>query len=209
VTGEADARWIDVTELPEAVVALVDALGAGDELLIIREGKAIATVSGTFTGMTDPVRAADSSGDRWSDTDDVTVVVTAMKLSASARSSLSAQLGPDYIVLDMHSAHPASVDVLLTPPVSPQLIENFRMMYPKARVVITEIEDKELGVSYLGPVRRLLNAGAHTYLPPATIPRMARQLDRTMTQLRQLTTGAAASPLMIESPNDDDEPAAE
>lgn len=63
-----------------------------------------------------------------------------MKLSAAARSSLSDKLGPDYIVLDMKSA-PKRVDVLLVPPVRPQLIGSFRPVFPKTRVIITEIED--------------------------------------------------------------------
>jgi hypothetical protein len=42
------------------------------------------------------------------------------------------------------------------------LIGNLRSMFPKARVIIAEIEDDVLGVSYHGPVRRLLDAGAET-----------------------------------------------
>lgn len=194
--------WIDATRLPEDVVALIDALGPDEELIVKRDGGPIATISGisgTFpAGMVDPDsrggQAAESPSSAY---EDVTVVATAMKLSASARASLSDRLGPDYIVLDMHAA-PKSAEVLLVPPVSPQLIGNLRSMFPKARVVIAEIEDEELGVSYQGPVRRLLNAGADVYVPPSTIPRLAVQLDRTMTHLRQLT-GNTPAPLTIES----------
>ncbi|WP_308431346.1 hypothetical protein [Amycolatopsis deserti] len=122
---------------------------------------------------------------------DVTVVATAMRLSESARASLSAELGADYIVIDMHAA-PLTADVLLVPPVSPQLIGNLRRSFPKARVVVAEIDDAELGVSYEGPVRRMLDAGATTYLPSTTIPRLAQALDRTITQGRQITGGRRA-----------------
>ncbi|GLY69682.1 hypothetical protein [Amycolatopsis taiwanensis] len=210
MAGEQAARWIDATRLPEDLVALIDALGPGEDLLITRDGRSIATISstqGTFeAGIIDPGSRGGQAAERPSLAfENVTVVATAMKLSESARTSLSAQLGPDYVVLDMSSADPKSVDVLLVPPVSPQLIGSFRSMYPKARVVIAEIEDKELGVSYQGPVRRLLNAGADTYLPPSTIPRLAQQLDRTMTDRRQIT-GNTATPLTIESPQDHDAP---
>ncbi len=189
--SDQSERWVDTTQLPEELVALIDTLRPGEELPITRNGETIGTISGSLP----EARFATA------DSGEVTVVATAMKLSASARDSLSERLGPGYLVLDLHSA-PPSVDVLLVPPVSPQLIANFRALYPKARVVITEIEDAELGVKYEGPVRRLLDAGAEAYLPSSTIPRLAEQLDRTMTRLNQLTDGASL-PLTIESPRDD------
>ncbi|MEU3621150.1 hypothetical protein BS329_07270 [Amycolatopsis coloradensis] len=187
--SDQSERWVDATQLPEELVALLGSLGPGEDVRITRDGETIGTITGTAQ-----VAATDS------DSEDVTVVATAMKLSGSARDSLSERLGPGYLVLDLHSA-PPSVDVLLVPPVSPQLIANFRALYPKARVVITEIEDAELGVKYEGPVRRLLDAGAEAYLPSSTIPRLAEQLDRTVTRLNQLTDGARL-PLTIESPRD-------
>jgi hypothetical protein len=65
-------------------------------------------------------------------------------------------------------------------------------MFPKARVIIAEIEDDVLGVGYRGPVRRMLDAGAGTYLTSTTIPRLAKQLDHTVTQRHQITGGATA-----------------
>ncbi|KZB84251.1 hypothetical protein [Amycolatopsis regifaucium] len=189
--SDQSARWVDVTQLPEELVALIGTLRPGEDVLITRDGETIATISGAYPE--DRGFAAPAS-------EDITVVATAMKLSASARDSLSERLGPGYLVLDLHSA-PPTVDVLLVPPASPQLIGNFRALYPKARIVITEIEDAELGVKYEGPVRRLLDAGAEAYIPSSTIPRLAEQLDRTMTQLRQLT-GDTSAPLMIEAPGD-------
>ncbi|MGW4400038.1 hypothetical protein ACWEHA_32520 [Amycolatopsis nivea] len=184
MTGER-ARQIDVDCLPEDVADLIDALGPGENLVLTRDGTPIATVSGLGI-RPEPPRT---------DYDDVTVVATAMKLSASARMSLSAELGSDYLVLDLHSA-PATADVLLVPPVSPQLIGGLRAQFPKARVVLAEVDDPELGVSYHGPVRRLLDAGAETYLTSANVPHLARQLDHAVTQRQQLTGGSAA-PLEI------------
>lgn len=196
MTDEHTAR-IDVTCLPEELVALIDRLGPGEDLVITRNGDAIATISAGGGAADDgaaPGPAADEAlGQPPVDCGGVTVVATAMKLSASARASLSAQLGPDYIVLDMHAA-PTTADVLLVPPASPQLIGGLRSLYPKARVVIAEIEDRELGVSYRGPVRRMLEAGAQTYLMSTTIPLLARQLDRAVTQRPRLADGTTARP---------------
>ncbi|MEV4180895.1 hypothetical protein AB0J28_05560 [Streptosporangium canum] len=185
---------IDVTRLPEDIVALIDALEPGENVVLTRDGASIATISSTV----DVVQGAIIDGDTPEEADDqppidydnVTVVATAMKLSKAARMSLSTQLGADYIVLDMLAA-PATADVLLAPPGSPQLIASLRSMFPKARIVITEIEDHELGVKYQGPVRRLLNAGADAYLPATSVPRLARQLDYTLTHGLQLTGGIA------------------
>ncbi|MEV4067427.1 hypothetical protein [Nonomuraea dietziae] len=190
---------IDVTRLPEDVVALIDALGPGENVVVTRDGASIATISSTVDVVQGAIveRGAPDGADDQAPTDyeSVTVVVTAMALSKKARVALSTQLGADYVVLDMHAA-PATADVLLVPAGSPQLIGALRSMFPKARVVVTEIEDPELGVRYHGPVRRLLDAGADAYLPPATLPLLARQLDYTLSQGREIAGGAAA-PLQI------------
>ncbi|WP_370318135.1 hypothetical protein [Amycolatopsis sp. CFH S0740] len=188
MTGER-AMQIDVGRLPEDVADLIEALRPGETLVLTRDGNPVATVSSADV-RPEPPRT---------DYDDVTVVATAMKLSASARMSLSAELGSDYLVLDLHSA-PATADVLLVPPVSPQLIGGLRAQFPKARVVLAEVDDPELGVSYHGPVRRLLDAGAETYLTSANVPHLARQLDHAVTRRQQLAGGSAA-PLEI-SPAD-------
>lgn len=171
---------IDVTRLPADVVALVDALVPGDDLVITRDGAPIATIT-ALPGA--PAVDLDAP-------DDVTVVATAMRLPESARTSLSAALGPDYIVLDLPAA-PATADVLLVPPVSPQLIGILRSRFPNAQVIVAEFEDAESGISFQGPVRRLLDAGAETYLTATTVPRLAAQLDHVVTQRHQLTAGTA------------------
>ncbi|MFB9891066.1 hypothetical protein [Planobispora takensis] len=190
---------IDVARLPEDVVALIDALGPGENLVVTRDGASIATISSTVDVVQGAIvdrDASDGANDQEPiDYDGVTVVATAMKLSTAARVALSDRLGADYVVLDMHAA-PETTDVLLVPPVSPQLIVMLRSKFPKARVIVTEIEDQELGVQYSGPVRRLLDAGAEAYLPPASLPLLARQLDHTLNHGREIAGGGAA-PLQI------------
>ena len=197
----APATWrIDVTRLPDDVVELIDALGPGDDLVIIRDGDAIATMSSTC-GVIDDDALDPGAPDRATEPpnmayEDVTVVATAMKLSASARAALAAELGAGYIVLDLHKA-PRTADVLLMPPTSPQLVGSLQSMFPKARVIVAEFEDPDLGVSYQGPIRRLLDAGAETYLAATTVPRLANQLDYTITRRAELT-GSATPQLEIE-----------
>ncbi|WP_385618767.1 hypothetical protein PXH67_07155 [Streptomyces sp. P8-A8] len=208
MTDEHAARGIDAARLPEDVMARIDAIAPGEDLLITRDGEPVARISGVpgadvaGTGdagtvvigtVIDPVTPGAADEEPSATDKGVTVVVTAMKLSDSARTSLSDQLGADYIVLDMHAA-PASADVLLVPPVSPQLIGNLRSAFPTARIVVTEIEDDELGVSYQGPVRRLLDAGAEMYLPPATVPQLAERLGQTLSHQRSHLPGGSPTP---------------
>jgi antitoxin (DNA-binding transcriptional repressor) of toxin-antitoxin stability system len=178
-------RRIDVTRLPDDVVELLDALAPGAHLVITRDGEPIATISSTR-----PVPAA--TGEPPADHPTVLVVATAMRLSAPARAALSAELGPGYIVLDLRAA-PPTADVVLVPPASPQLIGSMRAQFPKARIVVTEIDDDELGVSYRGPVGRMLDAGAEAYLAPAGVPRLAAQLDHAVHRPRPVA-GADGRP---------------
>jgi antitoxin (DNA-binding transcriptional repressor) of toxin-antitoxin stability system len=199
-----EAPQVDLAHLPDDVAALIEALRPGDEVVITRAGAPIATISstgGVLEGdIVMPDKPEEDSGERRTGDDTVTVVATAMKLSERARASLSAELGTDYIVVDMHTA-PTRTDVLLVPPVSPQLIGSLRSMFPAARIVVTEIEDDDLGISYRGPVGRMLDAGAETYLPSTTIPSLAGLLDGALTQ-RPRIAGSPSARHEIEPPAD-------
>jgi hypothetical protein len=176
------APQLDVEKLPPDVRAAVEGAIAGDGMVLTRSGVTIGSLefrSSVLEGTVverphRPVSAASAP-------DGTTVVATAMKLSDAARRRLSDELGADYIVLDIHTA-PSSTDVLLTHPVSPQLLGILRHQFPRARVVITEIEDEELGVRYSGPVSRLLDAGASAYLPPRPIAELAAHVHAYLTQ---------------------------
>lgn len=178
MSGRGDASRsmrIDLARLPDDVAELIERLRPGTELTLTRDGQPIATITGVAAPAPRPAAGA------------VTAVVTAMKLSDAARAALSAELGPDYIVLDMHSA-PPTVDVVLAPPGSPQLVGSLRSMFPKARVMVAEIEDAELGIEYRGQVRRLLDAGADTYLASTTVSHLAKTLDLAVSR-RELAAG--------------------
>ena len=173
---------LDVEKLPQDVRAAIEDAIAGDGIHLTRSGVTIGSLefrSNVLEGAVierphEPVSAG-------SVPDGITVIATAMKLSDAARRRLSDEFGADYIVVDIHAA-PTSTDVLLTHPVSPQLLGILRHQFPNARVVITEIEDEELGVRYSGPVSRLLDAGASAYLPPRPLAELAANVHAYLTQ---------------------------
>jgi hypothetical protein len=149
-------------------------------------------------GGPEPERAAledDDGGGPERVPEGVMVVATATKLSKAARQRLSDELGDGYIVLDLLRA-PTSADVVLTHPVSPQLLGSLRGMFPEARIIVTEIEDDELGVSAPGPVSRLLDAGASAYLPPRPLREVAANVHAYLTGsgAPQLTAGDSGTP---------------
>ena len=195
VMRDRHGAQIDLARLPDDVAALIAGLAPGGTLTVTRGGEPVATItaagSAPLEGLVISARAAsDDSADRRTAAADgsVTVVATAMKLSDSARTKLSNELGADFIVLDMHSA-PRTADVLLVPPISPQLLGNLCEMFPAARVVVAELEDPELGISYRGPVRRLIDSGAELYLASTTVPHLARQLGEAVSAMGELAAG--------------------
>ena len=189
---------LDLETLPRDVRSAVEAMVAGDELTLRVAGREVGTLSfrpdvlegavvaGPPVVPTDPVPTEGVS-------DGVTVVATATRMSDAARQRLSDELGPGYIVLDLLQA-PTTADVVLTHPVSPQLLGSLRAGFPDARILVTEIDDEELGVSQLGPVSRLLDAGASAYLPPRALHEVASGVHAYLTGsgAPQLTAGAPA-----------------
>ena len=174
---------LDWDALPAEVAAALEAAVAGEDVALVRSGRRIGSLQfrsdvleGTVVEATRAPRGPSAAAP-----DGVTVVATAMRLSKAARRRLSDEFGAAYIVVDIHEA-PPTTDVLLTHPVSPQLLGLLRHQFPSARLVITEIEDEELGVSYGGPVSRLLDAGASAYLPPRPIAELAATVHAYLSQ---------------------------
>lgn len=194
---------IDAAQLPDEFVGLLAGLAPGETLTVLRDGEPIATITGA--GRSGPLegtvirpatphwdadpRSQDRPGPQ-SGAGHVTVVVTAMKLSETVRGQLSAELGSDYIVLDMDDA-PETAEVLLVPPISLQLLGGLRARFPAARVIVAEFEDPELGVDYRGPVQRMIDAGVEAYLASTTLPRLALQLDKAVMRRTELTAGSS------------------
>lgn len=131
--------------------------------------------------------------------DGVIVVATAMRLSRQARARLSEELGSDFIVMDLNDA-PDSADVLLIPAVSPTLVGMLRARFRQARVLVTEIEDDELGTHYAGPVTRILQAGATAYLPPRSISGIAAGIQTYLADASRAVEGGERPDRMLITP---------
>lgn len=172
---------LELEDLPADVAAALEAAVAGKDVALTRAGDPIGTLgfrSSTLEGtvLAEPALPREQNALP----EGVTVVATAMELTDSVRRRLSDELGESYLVLDLQEAPPSS-DVLLTPPISPQLVGALRRQFPRARLLITEIEDEELGVHYTGPVSRMLEAGASGYLPPRPITELATAVHSYLT----------------------------
>jgi hypothetical protein len=83
------------------------------------------------------------------------LVVTTMPLSKLARAELSEMLGPGYAVVDMRSA-PRSANIVLTTVVSGTALGILRGTFPQARILFTELHDDERGISFAGPLSRIV-----------------------------------------------------
>lgn len=191
--------WLDLAYLPAEVRAALEAAIDGDHVVIIRAGRPIGSLEfhasvpdGIITDLPTQSASTTSASDR------VTVVATAMVLSDTARHRLSDEFGDGYIVLDFAEA-PVNADVLLIQPVSVQLLAGFRRKFPYARIIISEIEDEELGIRYPGPVSRLLDSGASAYLPPKPIAGLAAAV-RTYLSQGHLPALESADPPSTELP---------
>jgi hypothetical protein len=164
--GRTPPPALELDALPVEVRRAVEAAMTGAELRVRRRGRDVGSLTFRAAVLEGVVLAAPRTpAPEVAVPDGVTVVATAMRLSPIARTRLGDELGPDYAVFDLHDA-PASTDVLLVNAVSPQLLSRLQDRFPRARVLVTEIEDDELGVAYAGPVGRLMDAGAAAYLPP-------------------------------------------
>ncbi|MET0524427.1 MAG: hypothetical protein ABWZ91_06480 [Nocardioides sp.] len=114
-----------------------------------------------------------------------------MKLRPEARERLRESFGPDWVVLDFHNA-PDTADVVLTAAYSPQLIHRWTLLFPQAQIIVTEILDNEFGLDVGGPVGRLMDAGAHAYLPPRPLEQVAQNVQSYLESRAPAELGSAA-----------------
>lgn len=168
---------LDLTGLSPQVRAVIESIMDTGEVAIVRSGEPVGTLAfqpAVLEGVLLPP-AAENSQDQVPEREDVKVVATTMRMSDAARARLRDAFGPSYLVLDFADA-PSTADIVLTHAVSPQLIHRWTVMFPHARILITEILDEELGLDVRGPVGRLLDAGAHAYLPRRPVEQLAQNV---------------------------------
>ena len=185
MTGPRDPCRLDLTRLAPEVRAEIESIMAHGEVAIVRSGEPEGTLSFRPTVLEGVVLPPGTEGgsepapeptpEPAREREGVQVVVTTMRMSDAARTRLSEAFGPSYLVLDFADA-PATADIVLAQAVSPQLMNIWARMFPHARILVTEILDDELGLDVRGPVGRLLDAGAHGYLPPRPVEQIAREV---------------------------------
>lgn len=177
VTVHRARNRLDLTELSPQVRAVIESIMDTGEVAIVRSGEPVGTLTfqpAVLEGVPFPP-AGENCQDPVPEREDIKIVATTMLMSDAARASLSDAFGPAYLVLDFADA-PSTADIVLTQAVSPQLIHRWTVMFPQARILITEILDEELGLDVRGPVGRLLDAGAHAYLPRRPVEQLAQNV---------------------------------
>ena len=201
------ATSIELTHLTRGSRRLLESVMDGGEVTVCRDGITVGRLDFTPAVHTGNVLPPHVDDDRWSPPlrEGVKVMVTTMRLSHAARGRLSDAMGPDYLVVDFLDA-PDTADIVLTHPVSPQLLNRWQILFPDAHVIVTEIDDPELGVDMSGPVGRILDAGAHAYLPARPVQKVAENVRAYLATVeqRQLARGPASEVgAFLMSPSDD------
>ena len=190
---------IDLTRLGPELRDLVEALMDGAEVTVDRDGMPVGALCFRPAVLTGTVHEAHPGHDRPDPEaaldrplpDGVKVVVTTMRLSREARQRLGDAMGPGFLVVDFADA-PDSADIVLSHPVSPQLLGRFHLLFPHAQVIVTEIYDPELGIDVTGPVGRILDAGVQAYLPARPVEKVAENVRAYLAadEQRRLTRGS-------------------
>ena len=203
MTVRARRAPLDLAKLPEQVRTAIESIMEQGEVEIVRSGEPVGTVayqSAVLEGVVLPP-AEESSPDQVREAEGVKVVATTMRLSDAARTRLSDAFGPSYLVLDFADA-PSTADVVLTHPVSRQLINRWTLMFPQARILVTEILDEELGLDVRGPVGLLMDAGADAYLPRRPVEQVARDVHGYLASQGRAELVAGEAPVLKIGPPD-------
>ena len=100
-------------------------------------------------------------------------VVTALPLKRAARERLAELLGAR--VIDIRDPFD-QVDMVITPPCSPQLIGGLQRKYEGARIIVAELDDWEFEIELPGPVKRILRSGATAYVLADSLDDLAAKL---------------------------------
>jgi hypothetical protein len=170
---------VDLDKLDSGLRAWVESLATSGPVLIRRNGQTIGTITyscAVLEGTIVATPAADQATKPSDLREGTKVLATTMPLSHSARDLLRQSFGPDWVVLDFHDA-PDTADVVLTCAHSPQLTHRWTLLFPHAQIIVTEILDPQFGLDIAGPVGRLLDAGAHAYLPPRPLEQVAESVQ--------------------------------
>lgn len=104
-------------------------------------------------------------------------MVTAFPMNASAKAVLRRAVGEDVRIIDIRVAR-GDEELVVSPPVSRQLVDKLKQSFPSARLLVVELDDPAYGLSFGGPVARTLDAGADGYCVASSIEQLAGFLGR-------------------------------
>ena len=168
---------VDLDDLDPGVRAWVESLDMSAPVILRRDGQTIGTLTYSPSVLEGTITTDPATDDAPVLREGTKVLATTMRLSCAARDLLRNSFGPDWVILDFHDA-PDTADVVLTSAHSPQLTHRWTLLFPHAQIIVSEILDPELGIDISGPVGRLLDAGAHAYLPPRPLDQIAESVQR-------------------------------
>jgi hypothetical protein len=185
---------VDLDTLDSDLRAWVESLATSGAALLRRDGQTIGTLTYSSAVLEGTIISAPPTDQATKPRDlreGSKVLATTMHLSHSARDLLRQSFGPDWVILDFHDA-PDTADVVLTCAHSPQLTHRWTLLFPHAQIIVTEILDPQFGLDISGPVGRLLDAGAHAYLPPRPLELVAESVQ--MYLARRVNGALGSSP---------------
>jgi hypothetical protein len=98
-------------------------------------------------------------------------------MNAAAKAVLRRTIGEDVRTVDIRVAT-GDEEIVVSPPVSRQLIDKLKAAFPRARLLVVELDDPAFGLSFGGPVARNLDAGADGYCVASSIEQLAAFLGQ-------------------------------
>jgi hypothetical protein len=104
-------------------------------------------------------------------------VVTAFPMNAAATAVVRQTVGDDVRIIDIRVAQ-GDEELVVSPPVSRQLVDKLKAAFPRARLLVVELDDPAYGLSFGGPVARTLDAGADGYCVASSIEQLAAFLGQ-------------------------------
>jgi hypothetical protein len=115
-----------------------------------------------------------------------TVVAIGFPSTAAERAAMREEMGPGYVIEDIRRA-PASAQLVLVPPCSPQALRSLQVAYPEADIVVVdEASHPDRGAAF-----RAINAGAREYATVSDLLDLGRRLRRWSRGLAPGVNGAA------------------
>lgn len=119
-------------------------------------------------------------------------VVVTFALRAGAERRLAEVLGEEFELVDIRASD-GDEDIVLVPSASRQLTGKLRSAFPGAALLVVEVEDAALGVSFGGQVFGTLDAGADGYFVARSVDELASIVDRAADRISSVESPEPAA----------------